>query len=290
MNEVRYKEDVKKYIIVILGALIFCLGVNLFIVPVGLYNGGVVGVSQIIRTLIRNYISVPNNFDVSGIINFTLNIPLLFIAYKSISKKFFIRTVVSIVAQTVFFTFISIPSVPIIDDRLTACLIGGIITGAGIGITLKAGGSGGGIDILGVYFTKKYSEFSVGKLGMIINAIIYGVCAVLFELPTAIYSIIYTTFFGLIVDKIHYQNINTTAMIFTKAKNIDKRIMSEMGRGVTLWNGYGAYTGEDTLILVTVISKYEIGQLKRIVNDIDEKAFIIFNEGMNVVGNFEKRL
>lgn len=290
MNEVRYKEDVKKYIIVILGALIFCLGVNLFIVPVGLYNGGVVGVSQIIRTLIRNYISVPNNFDVSGIINFTLNIPLLFIAYKSISKKFFIRTVVSIVAQTVFFTFISIPSVPIIDDRLTACLIGGIITGAGIGITLKAGGSGGGIDILGVYFTKKYSEFSVGKLGMIINAIIYGVCAVLFEIPTAIYSIIYTTFFGLIVDKIHYQNINTTAMIFTKAKNIDKRIMSEMGRGVTLWNGYGAYTGEDTLILVTVISKYEIGQLKKIVNDIDKKAFIIFNEGMNVVGNFEKRL
>ena len=125
---------------------------------------------------------------------------------------------------------------------------------------------------------------------MIINAIIYGVCAVLFELPTAIYSIIYTTFFGLIVDKIHYQNINTTAMIFTKENDIDKRIMSEMGRGVTLWHGYGAYTGEDTLVLVTVISKYEIGQLKRIVNDIDEKAFIIFNEGMNVVGNFEKRL
>ncbi|MBM6861875.1 YitT family protein, partial [Clostridium saudiense] len=175
----------------------------------GLYNGGVVGISQIIRTLIGNYISIPNNFDISGIINFLLNIPLLFIAYKSISKKFFIRTVVSIVFQTIFFSIISIPVVPIIEDRLTACLIGGIITGAGIGITLKAGGSGGGIDILGVYFTKKYSEFSVGKLGMVINAIIYGVCAILFELPTAIYSIIYTTFFGLIVDKIHYQNINT---------------------------------------------------------------------------------
>lgn len=285
-----YKEDVKKIVVIIIGAFIFCLGVNLFIVPVGLYNGGIVGISQIIRTLIGNYISVPNNFDISGIINFILNIPLLFIAYKSISKKFFIRTVISIVFQTLFFSIIAIPVAPIIDDRLTACLIGGIITGAGIGITLRAGGSGGGIDILGVYFTKKYSEFSVGKLGMIINAIIYGVCAVLFELPTAIYSIIYTTFFGLIVDKIHYQNINTTAMIFTKENDIDKRIMSEMGRGVTLWHGYGAYTGEDTLVLVTVISKYEIGQLKRIVNDIDEKAFIIFNEGMNVVGNFEKRL
>ena len=94
----------------------------------------------------------------------------------------------------------------------------------------------------------------------------------------------------MIVDKIHYQNINTTAMIFTKENDIDKRIMSEIGRGVTLWHGYGAYTGEDTLILVTVISKYEIGQLRKIVNESDEKAFIIFNEGMNVVGNFEKRL
>lgn len=63
-----------------------------------------------------------------------------------------------------------------------------------------------------------------------------------------------------------------------------------MGRGVTCWKGYGAYTGEDTLVLVTVISKYEINQLKKIVYDIDDKAFVIFNEGMNVTGNFEKRL
>ncbi|MEG1808209.1 MAG: DUF2179 domain-containing protein, partial [Cetobacterium sp.] len=90
---------------------------------------------------------------------------------------------------------------------------------------------------------------------------IYGICAILFELPTAIYSVIYATFFGLIVDKIHYQNINTTAMIFTKENNIDKRIMNEMGRGVTCWHGYGAYTEENTLILVTVISKYEVSYI-----------------------------
>ncbi len=262
----------------------------MFVVPVGLYNGGVVGISQIIRTLVNDYLSLPANFDISGIINFLLNIPLLLLAYKSISRKFFTGTVVSIVFQTIFFSIIAIPNVPIIDDRLAACLIGGIITGTGIGITLKAGGSGGGIDILGVYFAKKYSDFSVGKLGIIINAFIYGGCAILFELPIAIYSIIYTAFFGLIVDRIHYQNINTTATIFTKKQNIEKSIMSEMGRGVTCWKGYGAYTGEDTLVLVTVISKYEINQLKKIVYDIDDKAFVIFNEGMNVTGNFEKRL
>ncbi|MEN8078063.1 YitT family protein [Clostridioides difficile] len=283
-------KRVKEYGIIIIGALLFCFGINTFISPLGLYNGGVVGVSQIIRTIVVEYIPVLKNFEIAGVINFIINIPLLLIAYKSISKKFFIRTVVSVIAQTIFFTVIKIPTLPIIDDQLAACLIGGIITGAGIGITLKAGGSGGGIDILGVYFTQKYKNFSVGKLGIIINTIIYGICAILFELPTAIYSVIYTTFFSLIVDKIHYQNINTTAMIFTKKKNIELGIMQEMGRGVTCWNGEGAYTGEETKILVTVISKYEINQLKKIVLDKDPKAFIIFNEGMHVTGNFEKRL
>lgn len=79
-------------------------------------------------------------------------------------------------------------------------------------------------------------------------------------------------------------------MIFTKMKNIESGIMSEMGRGVTCWKGEGAYTGEESKILVTVISKYEINQLKRIVLEKDPKAFIIFNEGLSVTGNFEKRL
>ena len=144
-------KKIKQYGIIIIGAFLFCLGVNLFISPLGLYNGGVVGISQIIRTIIVDYFPSVKNFEIAGVINFIINIPLLLIAYKSISKKFFIRTVVSVISQTIFFTVITIPSTAIIDDPLAACLIGGIITGAGIGITLKAGGSGGGIDILGVY-------------------------------------------------------------------------------------------------------------------------------------------
>lgn len=289
MND-KKKEKLFKLITIIIGAFIFCFGINIFIVPVGLYNGGVVGISQIIRTVIGNFIDIPKDIDISGIINLMFNIPLLIMAYNSISKKFFVKTVISVICQTVFFTLIKIPEQAIISDSLTACLIGGIISGVGIGITLRAGGSGGGIDILGVYFAQKFSSFSVGKLGIIINIFVYAICALLFNLPTAIYSIIYTTVYSLMIDKTHYQNINTTAMIFTKQKSIDKRIMKEMHRGVTYWQGKGAYTNEDSLILVTVISKYEISQLKRIVKEIDSKAFIIFNDGMDVTGNFEKRL
>ena len=92
------------------------------------------------------------------------------------------------------------------------------------------------------------------------------------------------------MDKVHYQNINMTVMIFTKQDGIQKRINEEMRRGVTYWKGAGAYTQEDTFVLVTAISKYEVATLKRIIHSIDPKAFVIFQEGMSISGNFEKRL
>ena len=87
-------KKIKQYGIIIIGAFLFCLGVNLFISPLGLYNGGVVGISQIIRTIIVDYFPSVKNVEIAGIINFIINIPLLLIAYKSISKKFFIRTLI----------------------------------------------------------------------------------------------------------------------------------------------------------------------------------------------------
>ena len=79
-------------------------------------------------------------------------------------------------------------------------------------------------------------------------------------------------------------------MIFTKEKDLEAIIINELNRGVTYWNGKGGYTNEDSLVLVTVISKYEIPQLKKIIHDIDPHAFIVFNDGLSVDGNFEKRL
>ena len=285
------KVELMKFIYVFLGGCIFAFGVNIFIVPLNLYSGGIIGVAQIIRTLLAQYGNISfGNIDVAGIINLAMNIPLFIMAYRSISRRFFLKTLVCVIAQTLAFTLIMIPTKPIIDDVLGACLIGGLVCGFGIGLALKNGGSGGGLDILGVYFTKKIESFSVGKISMIVNALIFICCAILFHVTTAIYSIIYTACMYLVVDKIHYQNINMTAMIFTKNDQIQESIMSETGRGVTFWKGAGAYTKTDTYILLTVINKYEVPQLKRIIQQHDPNAFIIFNEGLNISGNFEKRL
>lgn len=287
----KLKKIGNDYVYVILGGFLFALGVNIFIVPLGLYSGGVIGIAQIIRTCLATYAHIDfGQFDIAGIINFLMNIPLFILAYRSISRRFFMKTLLCVITQTIAFSFTMIPSVPIIDDVLAACLLGGIVCGFGIGLALRSGGSGGGLDIVGVYFTRKFPDFSVGKLNIIVNIVVYAISAFLFNIGIAMYSIIYMACMYLVVDKTHYQNINMTAMIFTKNDEVKELIMKEMGRGVTYWQGAGAYTKSQTQILITVISKYEVNQLKKIIYKIDPKAFVIFNEGMSISGNFEKRL
>lgn len=286
------KHEMRTDLTVIVGALLFSFGFNIFIVPLGMYSGGLIGVAQILIALLETNTSIalPTGINITGIINFALNIPLFVLAYKSISKKFFGRTLLCVAVQTIMMTFIAIPQTPIITDTLAACLIGGICCGVGIGFTLRAQACSGGIDILGVYMSMKKPGYSVGKLGIIINAFVFGICAVLFDIQVAIYSIIYTVCMSFTMDKIHYQNINMYVMIFSKVPEVKIQIMEQMRRGVTYWKGAGAFTNEETTVLITVISKYEEQQLKKIVKTYDPNAFVIFNEGMSISGNFEKRL
>lgn len=286
------KAEGKNYAFIAAGSFLFAFGVNLFIVPLDLYSGGIIGIAQIIRTFLMDMagLSLPQGLDIAGILNFLLNIPLFLLAYRSISRSFFYKTLFSMIIQTLFFTVLTIPATPIIEDTLASCLIGGILCGVGIGLTLRSGGCGGGIDILGVYFSRKNADFSVGKLGIIINAAVFGLCALLFELPVAIYSVLYSVIMAQAMDKVHYQNINMTVMIFTKHNGIQKAINETMRRGVTYWKGAGAYTDEETFILVTAISKYEVNTLKKLIHGMDPHAFVIFHEGMSISGNFEKRL
>lgn len=286
------KKEIKQYGLILIGALVFSLGVNILIVPVGLYNGGFLGIAQIVRTIIIEYLNIPffRTLDLAGVIYFILNIPLLFLAYKEMGKHFFVKTIFTISCETVFLTIIKIPDIPIIDDVLTACLIGGIVAGLGAGLILRAGGSGGGSDTLGLYFTKKYSDFSVGKIGIFVNTFVYLICAFLFDIEIVIYSVIYTTLLSFMIDRVHYQNINMSVMIFTKKKGIADAVIEKLKRGVTIWDGRGAYTKENTQILLTVVSKYEVHQLKKIVKDLDPHAFMVFGERMGITGNFEKRL
>ena len=285
------KQNLLGLFYAVTGGILFAAGVNLFITPLTLYNGGFVGIAQLIRTFLTSTLHLSfGQTDISGIIYFLLNIPLVYLAWKKMGKGFFAKTIITVIIQTAALTFIPIPKSPIIEDYLTACIIGGLVSGFGTGLVLRGGSSGGGQDILGLYFTKKFRNFSVGKMGIIINAFVYGICLCMFNLEIVIYSLIYGVIASVACDRVHIQNINMSVMIFTKKLGISKAIMDEMGRGVTNWDGAGAYTKETSYILFVMISKYEVSQIKRIVRNIDPNAFMIFTEGCSVDGNFEKRL
>ena len=264
-SKLKPKDQFYDVMTVIGGTLIFAIGVNLFIMPLGFYNGGVLGAAQIIRTLLQHVGMTFGGMDISGVLNFLINLPLLFMAYKVISRRFLWKTVVSLFFTTVFLSAISVPKMALVDDVLASCLFGGIISGVGLGLTLRAGGSSGGADILGVYLASKYSDFSVGKMSLLLNLCIYILCAVLFELPTALYSVLYSAVTTFVLDRIHYQNINMSAMVFTKDERVYKAIMEGLSRGVTYWKGNGAYTEKGTYIVIVVVSKYEVSRLKKII-------------------------
>lgn len=267
--------------LVVLGGFLYAAGMNIFIVPFGLYSGGAVGIAQIITLLLRCS-------NLNGIIYMVLNLPLLWLAYKSMGRKFFIRTILGSGSISLFMSIV--PVFKVVEDCLASVLIGGIITGFGVGIILLSGGCGGGIDIIGVWAARKYKNISVGKISLAVNGIIFAALLLLSDIQTVIYSVIYMVFSTIMLDKIHYQNINVRLMIFTKKEGIDKSILEKTGRGVTEWTGVGAYTHENTHVLVSCINKYEAAEFRDIIKKADPDAFMIMDEGVSVFGNFEKRI
>ncbi|MDY3867470.1 MAG: YitT family protein [Dysosmobacter sp.] len=277
----------------ILGELIAAFSLNYFIVPLGLYSGGSMGVCQLIRTLLQIWGGLSfGNYDIAGILYFLSNIPILLYARGILGRKFVLKTVVCTMAFSLFYSVIPAPSTMVVNDTLTACLLGGILTGVGSGLVLTCGGSGGGLDVIGLCLSKKGSRFTVGRFSMTFNAFLYALCLILFTPETAIYSVIYNFASAMVVDKAHQQNISVQALIFTRAgeRELGRVIMDELGRGVTWWEGVGAYTGENVHVLCICLSKYEIEELFHTVHEMDPHAFITLQEGVRIYGNFQKKL
>lgn len=286
--------QINRYLGAVAGAVVYALGINLFIVPVSLYSGGIMGFAQVFRTVLVEYFHAPfQNFDVAGVIYYLINAPILLLSMKRIGRRFFAKTVMCVTIVTVLLSVIPIPAQPILpDDTLACCVIGGIICGLGMGLALKCGGSLGGTDIVGMMLIKWRRDFRVGRVNMIVNVVLYGICLFLFNVPTVIYSLIYAFVSGFAIDKVHAQTINVEVRVITKKKDeeLEKEIFAELDRGVTKWEAVGAYTEETVHVLYILASKYELSQLKNIVYKHDPHAFVVIDEGVSVVGNYKTRL
>lgn len=276
----------------LLGSLLMSVAINVFIVPQGLYAGGAYGLCQVIRTLLQTKLGVEASFDLAGVLYFFANIPLFLLAFRTLGRTFCLKAGICTVSNSVFLALIPSPAVPIIPDPLTSCMIGGILVGFAAGLVLTCGCSTGGLDILGLYLSKKNNKFTVGRFCISFNVCLYLLCFILFDATTAIYSAIYNVLSNLFLDRLHRQNVSVQLLIFTKSKDpaLPKYIMEQLDRGVTYWQAKGAYTGDDVQVLCVCLSKYEIDTLEQVIRDIDPNAFFVVQEGVRVVGNFKRHL
>ena len=271
----------KRGIFIFLGALAMATGLEIFLVPNNVVDGGIVGISIMLSYLT----GVP-----LGLFIFILNIPFFYIGYKQIGKTFAISTLFGIAVLS-FFTSLFHPIPPFTDDILLATIFGGIVLGIGVGLVIRYGGALDGTEILAILITKK-SPFSVGEIIMFFNVFILGAAGFVFSWDRAMYSMLaYVIAFKTIDIVVSGIEESKSAWIISeKSKEIGDAIIARLGRGVTYLHGEGAFTGDDKRVIFCVITRLEEAKLKGIIEDLDPNAFLAVADIAEVRGGrFKKR-
>lgn len=271
----------KRIFFIILGAILMGVGIEEFLVPNKILDGGIVGISIILSHLSGWRL---------GLFIFILNIPFFFIGYKQIGKTFALSTLLGITVLSLTTTFLH--NVPVFtEDLLLATVFGGIVLGSGVGIVIRYGGSLDGTEILAILANRKL-PFSVGEIIMFFNIFIFGTAGFVFGWDRAMYSILaYFIAFKTIDIVIAGLDESKAAWIISERhKEIGEAILARLGRGVTYLNGEGAYTGDDKKVIFCVITRLEEAKLKSIVEELDDSAFLAVGNIAEVRGGrFKKR-
>jgi uncharacterized membrane-anchored protein YitT (DUF2179 family) len=271
----------KRALFILLGAALVSVGLEIFLVPNHIIDGGIVGISIIFSHLTGWSL---------GLFLFLLNLPFLLIGYKQIGKTFAISTLFGVTIMSVG-TFFLHPVPGLTDDPLLAAVFGGIILGTGVGMVIRYGGSLDGTEIVAILFNKKL-PFSVGETVMFFNIFILGSAGFVFGWDRAMYSLIayYIAFKMIDVTIEGFQESRSVWIISDKHKEIGDALLGRLGRGVTYLNGEGAYTGDDKKVIFCVVTRLEEAKLRSIIEEVDPMAFLAIGAINDVRGgNFQKR-
>ncbi len=266
---------IKKYSLLFIGAVIASVGLEIFLIPNQVIDGGVVGIS-----IMLGYIT---NLPI-GLFIFFLNVPFLTLGYKQIGKSFVIATFFSITILSVMVTMLH-PIPGLTKDLLLATVFGGLILGIGVGMIIRYGGSLDGTEIVAIVLDKR-TGFSVGEIVLFFNLFILSSAGLVFGWDRAMYSLLaYFIAYKIIDITIAGLDEAKAALIVSdKAEEIACVLLARLGRGVTVFQGEGAYTGQSKTILYSIISRLEISKLKTIISEIDDKAFVVITDVHEAMG------
>jgi putative membrane protein len=266
---------VKKYIYIFIGSIITAIGLEIFLIPNNIIDGGVVGISIMLSAIT----GLP-----FGAFLILINLPFLYLGYKHIGKAFAIATTFAVISLS-FWSSVFLPVLPVTNDYFLAAVFGGIITGTGVGLIIRNGGSLDGTEIVAI-LTDKKTVFSVGEIVMFINLFILSSASLVFGWDKAMYSLVAYFVIAKMIDVVLKGLEETYSVMIVTSQHTDilNRLMLEMDKGVTVLHGEGGYTKEKRKILYCVVTRLEIDKLKNMVLDIDEGAFVTINPVSDIVG------
>ncbi|MHA6532810.1 YitT family protein [Paenibacillus sp. BAC0078] len=272
---------VQRVVMIVLGAAMMSVALEIFLVPNKLIDGGITGIS----IMFSHIFNIP-----LGILLTLLNIPFLVIGYKQIGKTFALSTLFAVVLMSIG-TQLLHPVAPLTGEPLLAAVFGGVILGVGVGLVVRYGGSLDGTEIVAILIAKKL-PFSVGEVVMFFNVFILTGAGFVFGWNNAMFSLIayYIAFKMIDITLEGLDQSKSVWIISDKYRDIGEALTERLGRGVTYLDGEGGFSGENKKVIFVVITRLEEAKLKSIVEDWDSDAFIAIGNIHDVKGGrFKKK-
>ncbi|MBV6644732.1 MAG: YitT family protein [Cyclobacteriaceae bacterium] len=278
------KRNIVEALWILSGVFAAAIGLQSFLLPNNFIDGGATGISLLIAET--------TTLDISYLI-LVINMPFVIVGYLQMSRRFVFKTITAVVALSLVLALVQFPIIT--EDLLLASVFGGFFLGAGIGLSVRGGCVIDGTEILALFFSRRF-KISMGDVIVVINVIIFGASAWLLGTEAAMYSMLAYFVASKTMDFV-IQGIEEYLGITIISRNsvrIKEAIVSEMNTGVTLLNGKGGYgkTGEDTknlTILYTVVTRLEYLKISRIIDDLDDQAFVVIQGVRDVRGGILKR-
>ena len=280
LKDNRISHLLRKYLTIILGCVLYAVGFRFFLYPNNITSGGVVGTAMIVNQLTGLPV---------GVMTILLNVPLFLVAWRHFGLDFLIGSLAGMGLSSVLVDVFAGFGIVATSDPMLASVIGGVIKGAGLGIIYYVGATTGGIDIVVKILRRRLASVNLDTIMLLLDTgIIAAYAMVLGRYESAMYSLICMYVTTKVVDLVLY-GIDNACLCYIISDNttaITQEIVSgHLHRGVTLLDGKGAYSGSHRDVLMCVIKRQQIGQLKRLVKAYDEKAFFIVTNAKNVFGN-----
>lgn len=271
-------QTIRAHLIITFGLFLNALGWTAFLIPAQITGGGITGVSTLLF--------YGTQFPI-GISYFIINAILIVFAVKILGKGFGVKTVFSVVVLSVLFSLLQqYITKPIVNDAFLSTVLGGILGGAGVGIVFSQGGSTGGTDIIAMIINK-YRNINPGRIILYLDVFIIASSYFVFgSIEKIVYGYVAMGITSYTIDLL-FTGSKQSVQVFVfsrKYVEIADRIGKELSRGVTIIDGKGWYSGEQTQILLVMVRKQQAGQLFRIVKEIDSQAFMSVNNVMGVYG------